>query len=56
MERSYEIEPIDGGGWKLKLFEDGEEAGGGRGDDDDYDSLVEAGENFCGIEQSGFRP
>lgn len=57
MERTYQIDPIDGGGWKLKLYEDGEEAGGGRCDDDEgYDDLVSAGEQFAGIEQSGFRP
>lgn len=57
MERTYQIDPIDGGGWKLKLYENGEEAGGGRCDDDEgYDDLVSAGEQFAGIEQSGFRP
>lgn len=47
MERSYEIEPIDGG-WKLTLFEDGEEMGGGKGQEDDYDALLQAAEEFCG--------
>lgn len=57
MERSYQIDPIEGGGWKLKLFEDGEEAGGGRCDDDDgYSDLVSAGEEFAGIGQESIRP
>lgn len=57
MERSYEVNPVEGGGWKLKLYEDGQEAGGGRCDDDDgYDSLVEAGEQFAGIEATGYQP
>jgi len=47
MERSYEIEPIDGG-WKLTLFEDGEEMGGGKGQEEDYDALLQAAEEFCG--------
>ena len=47
MERSYELEPREGGGWRLKLFEDGEEAGGGWGDEDDYDALLEAGQEFA---------
>jgi hypothetical protein len=46
MERSYELEPVDGG-WKLTLFEDGEEAGGGKGGEDDYESLLDAGEEFA---------
>jgi hypothetical protein len=54
MERSYEVNPVEGGGWKLTLWEDGEEAGGGKCDDDEgYDSLVDAGEQFAGIERSG---
>lgn len=57
MDRSYEVNPIEGGGWKLTLWEDGEEAGGGRSDDDEgYDDLVNAGESFAGIEQSGYQP
>lgn len=47
MDRSYQIEPIDGG-WRLELFEDGESAGGGKGSDADYDDLVAAGEDFAG--------
>lgn len=54
MERSYEVHPLEKGGWKLTLWEDGEEAGGGKCDDDEgYDSLVDAGEQFAGIERSG---
>lgn len=55
MERSYELEPIDGG-WRLKLFEDGEEAGGGKGGKDDYADLLQAGEEFVGITESSMRP
>lgn len=56
MERSYQIDPIPGGGWKLKLYEDGQEAGGGRGEtDDDYQALIEAGEEFVGIDESSMR-
>lgn len=46
MERSYELEPT-ADGWKLTLFEDGEEAGGGRGGEDDYDALLDAGQQFA---------
>lgn len=57
MERSYEINLVEGGGWRLKLYEDGEEAGGGRGEtDEDYQALLQAGEEFVGIGQSSMRP
>ncbi len=57
MERSYEIKPLEGGGWILKLYEDGEEAGGGRGEtDEDYQALMQAGEEFVGIGQSSVQP
>lgn len=56
MERTYQIDPIEGGGWRLKLYEDGEEAGGGRGEDDDYQDLIEAGEQFVGIDASSMQP
>lgn len=55
MNRSYEIEPIPDG-WKLTMFEDGEEAGGGKGGPDDYDSLMDAGEQFVGISEDSVRP
>lgn len=55
MERSYEIEPIDSG-WRLRLYEDGEEAGGGKGGTDDYDALLDAGEQFVGISEDSVRP
>jgi hypothetical protein len=55
MNRSYELEPVDGG-WKLRLLEDGEEVGGGRGGDDDYNDLMEAAEQFVGIESESVRP
>lgn len=45
--RSYELVPSDGG-WSLKLYEDGEEMGGGFGLDEDYDMLLDAAEQFCG--------
>jgi hypothetical protein len=35
-------------GWLLKLYEDGEEMGGGFGLEDDYDMLLDAAEQFCG--------
>lgn len=57
MERSYQIDPREGGGWKLTLWEDGEEAGGGRGEtDDDYQALLAAGEEFVGTSESSCRP
>lgn len=34
-------------GWKLTLFENGEEAGGGVGGPDDYDFLLTQGEDFA---------
>lgn len=55
MERSFELQPVEGG-WKLTLYEDGDEAGGGRGTDDDYNDLYQAGEEFTGVEQSSVRP
>jgi hypothetical protein len=51
MQRSYEVRSRPDGGWKLVLFEDGEEAGGGVGEADDYDFLIEQGEDFCGTEK-----
>lgn len=57
MERSYEIKPVEGGGWILKLYEDGEEAGGERGQtDEDYQALLQVGEEFVGIGQSSMQP
>ena len=47
MDRSFEIEPVDGD-WKLTLFEDGEEVGGSSGEDEDYSDLYEIGCEFCG--------
>lgn len=55
MNRSYELEPIEGG-WKLTLWEDGEEAGGGKGGEDDYDFLMDSGEQFVGISTESVRP
>jgi len=34
-------------GWTLKLYEDGEEMGGGFGLNEDYDMLLDAAEDFC---------
>ncbi len=45
--RSYELTPVHDG-WLLKLYEDGEEMGGGFGLEDDYDMLLDAAEQFCG--------
>jgi hypothetical protein len=48
MLRSYVIEPVEGG-WKMTLFEDGEEVGGGKGEENDYEDLLRSAEEFCGI-------
>jgi hypothetical protein len=45
--RSYELTPVHDG-WTLKLYEDGEEMGGGFGLNEDYDLLLDAAEQFCG--------
>lgn len=45
--RSYELTPVHDG-WTLKLYEDGEEMGGGFGLEEDYDLLLDAAEQFCG--------
>lgn len=47
MIRTYEIFPV-GDRWKLVLFEDGEDAGGGFGGSDDYDFLFDQGNEFVG--------
>jgi hypothetical protein len=49
MERSYEIEPTENG-WKLTMFEDGEEMGGAQAPrtDEDYDWLLQVAEQYCG--------
>jgi hypothetical protein len=45
MERAYEINPRDLGGWRLRLLDDdGEEAGGGVFEQDDYAGALEEGE------------
>lgn len=44
--RSYELTPVHDG-WTLKLYEDGEEMGGGFGLNEDYDMLLDAAEDFC---------
>lgn len=56
MERSFQIDPIEGGGWRLRLFEDGQDAGGGRGEDTDYEYLLDAGNEFVGVDESSSRP
>lgn len=48
MGRGYELTPVHDG-WVLKLYEDGQEMGGGFGLNDDFDLLLEAAEQFCGI-------
>lgn len=45
--RSYEISPT-ASGWKLTMYQDGEEVGGGVGGMDDFDFLVEQAMSFCG--------
>lgn len=44
--RAFEITETPTG-WRLTLFEDGEEAGGGVGGPDDYDFLLTQGEDFA---------
>jgi hypothetical protein len=46
-ERTYEISEVQNG-WQLKLFEDGEEVGGGAGGEDDYSFLQACADEFCG--------
>lgn len=48
MNRTYEIEPVENG-WRLKMFEDGEEVGGGVGGEDDYDFLLTQAQEFVGF-------
>lgn len=45
--RTYKIEQT-ATGWKLTMYEDGEEVGGEVGGLDDYDSLLELAAEFCG--------
>lgn len=47
--RAYDLTPIPTG-WKLTLYEDGVEAGGGVGGHDDFDFLLDQAEEFCGIQ------
>lgn len=51
-QRTYEIHEVDGG-WQLKLYEDGEEVGGGAGGEDDYSFLLAQAEQFCGTDNFG---
>lgn len=46
MEKAYEIKPRDlDGWWRLRLIDvDGEEAGGGVFEPDDYDAALDEGE------------
>lgn len=48
MERTYEITPTPNG-WRMKVYEDGEEiAGAAAGDsDEDYDYLLQQAEEIC---------
>jgi hypothetical protein len=48
MVRTFEIERTLTG-WKLTMYEDGEEAGGGVGGADDYDFLLEQAQAFAGV-------
>ena len=45
--RTYEIEQT-ATGWKLTMYEDGEEVGGGVGGLNDYEFLLEQAAEFCG--------
>lgn len=45
--RTYELIPTSTG-WKLTMYDDGEEVGGGVGGPEDYDFLDEQGKQFCG--------
>jgi len=46
---AYELNPVEGG-WQLKLYEDGEEMGGGFAEGDEgFDFLLSAAEQYCGI-------
>lgn len=54
MERSYEIVPRPaavGGGWKLVLLEDGEEAGGGvfPAAEDAYEDAMNQGQEWASV-------
>lgn len=47
MDRGYEIiETLTG--WRVVFFEGGEEVGGGVGGPDDYEWLLDQGEEFVG--------
>ena len=48
--RSFEVTKAEHGGWVLKLFEDGEEVGGGGAPDtvDDWSFLYSTGCEFVG--------
>jgi hypothetical protein len=45
MVRSYEVNEIDTG-WKLTMYEAGEEVGAALGGPNDYEWLLERGEEF----------
>ena len=45
--RTYTLERGLVNHWKLTLFEDGQEVGGGVGAESDYDSLLEVAHQFC---------
>lgn len=47
--RTYEIVETPTG-WKLTMYEDAIECGGGGGGPDDYDFLLQQAEEFCGDE------
>jgi hypothetical protein len=48
MNRTFEIEQTLTG-WKLTMYEDGEAAGGGVGEPEDYDYLLEQAQAFAGV-------
>lgn len=48
MVRTYEITETPKG-WKLTMYEDGEDVGQGVGGPDDYQWLTDQGEEFVGM-------
>lgn len=47
-KRTYQVLPGARGGWKLRLFEDGEPMGGGEFDDDGCGDAFDAGSEWVG--------
>jgi len=51
--RTYTLVPGKANAWKLTLFEDGQEVGGGVGQEDDYQELLDEALLFCGGDVNG---